>query len=408
MEKSDDEGEMEMERMEEANEEEEEEEEEIAEEEKEVVEGVVYYGELKCQARRGSGKACTNNAYFAQPKIPSGGLASFLTAKHRNNIKMNSNKKNKKTNKNTQNQEKKNNNSTKTDNHNKEEEEEGDEVVVEERFLCGVHAKDKLGRRPLPKRDPKDRKRIEQQRNEADRAAVEQHRQRNQAAGRRGDVVLERLRMLKAPRHREGYLRVYPNFKHQNKADGFGCARLSPMSLGPVDHGQPDLPPALNIENFHQGTKVFKEEIDAEGNPGPRYVANRLRFYEDPVPHRHKYRASGGGNRNIPLYFLWIDRRYGSEHRLTYVESRQFYCNFYERLASQEPDFQKLVEMVEAGTNLQLCGYDAHPLPEGQTIEGAYLDPSVPFGHERVLYAMLLLHDRPDDFPWRKHKTFDF
>jgi hypothetical protein len=58
--------------------------------------------------------------------------------------------------------------------------------------------------------------------------------------------------MMKNPEHIEGFLKVFPNYKHQNRQDGFGCMKLSPKYLGPVDHGQPDLPPALNIENFHQ------------------------------------------------------------------------------------------------------------------------------------------------------------
>lgn len=154
--------------------------------------------------------------------------------------------------------------------------------------------------------------------------------------------------------------------------------------------------------------QVFAQECDGEGNPSQLYVKNRLRFYQDPVPHRHKYKGrDASGNKNIPLYFLWVDRD-GSEHRLSYIESRQFYCTFYERLASQEPDLARLLELMKEGTNLQICGYDAQPLPPGQTVEEAYLDPSTPFGHERVLYTMLLYHDHPEQFPWRIHKTFEF
>lgn len=56
------------------------------------------------------------------------------------------------------------------------------------------------------------------------------------------------------------------------------------------------------------------------------------------------------------------------------------------------------------------CGYDAHEIPEAtvDAIEKAYLDPSVPFGHERVLFAMLALRDTPEEYPWRKYKTLEF
>jgi hypothetical protein len=92
------------------------------------------------------------------------------------------------------------------------------------------------------------------------------------------------------------------------------------------------------------------------------------------------------------------------EHRLNYIQSRQFYCTFYERLASVEPDFTKLQQLKDTGTNLQIIGYDAHPIVG--IVEDAYLDPSAPFGHELVLYTMLT--EEPANWPWRKHKTFDF
>jgi len=171
-------------------------------------------------------------------------------------------------------------------------------------------------------------------------------------------------------------------------------------------HGQPGLPLALNIENFHQGSKCFREEtLPDSDDPSPLYYENRLRFYGDAVPHRHKYKGDGA-NKNAPLYFVWVDRD-GKDHRLTYVESRQFYCTFYERLAGVQQDYAKLRDMIAGGTDVCICGYDAAPLGPGETIADAYLDASKPFGHERVLYAMLTVAD-PELLPWRQHKTFDF
>ena len=181
--------------------------------------------------------------------------------------------------------------------------------------------------------------------------------------------------------------------------------KLSPKFLGPVEHGQPGLPPAQNVENFHQGSKCFPEEIDPEtDDPGPLYYENRLRFYNDAEPHRHKYFGTDDPkNKNIPRFFVWVDKS-GTEHRLDYVQSRQFYCEFYARLASAQPDYAELVHKLDAGYNLCLCGFDAIPLEQGETIESAYLDPSNPFGHERVLYTMLT----SEQWIWRKYKTFEF
>lgn len=98
----------------------------------------------------------------------------------------------------------------------------------------------------------------------------------------------------------------------------------------------------------------------------------------------------------------------GQIHYLDYVRSRQFYCNFYERLAKVHPDFLELMKLQNNGVNLQICGYDGFAISSADPveIERAYLDPSVPFGHERVLYA--LLHLKENEYPWRKYKTFDF
>jgi hypothetical protein len=146
--------------------------------------------------------------------------------------------------------------------------------------------------------------------------------------------------------------------------------------------------------------------MNKEGKPGPLYYENRKNFYTDPVPHRHKYIGTDPRNKNIPKFFVWVDRD-GKEHHLTYVESRQFYCTFYDRLARVQPAYARLCRMIDRGTNVEICGYDAHPLAKDETIEDAYLDPTKPFGHERVLYAMLVTADE-NELPWRKHKTFDF
>ncbi len=205
---------------------------------------------------------------------------------------------------------------------------------------------------------------------------------------------------MKSPENHKGYLKVFPNFRHQTRKDGFGCAQLSPMNLGPVHHGQPGLSPALNIENFHQGSKCFQQEVGPDGNPSTLFYENQQRFFEDPEPYRHKYKGKEK-NKNIPLYFVWIDQN-GQEHHLTYVESRQFYCTFYELLATAREDFLTLKEYLKRGYNLQICGYDGRPV-ETNDFEREYLDASKPFGHELVLAALLTVS--PATYPWRSSKV---
>lgn len=151
-----------------------------------------------------------------------------------------------------------------------------------------------------------------------------------------------------------------------------------------------------------RGSKCFAEELDEKGKPGPTFYENQKKFFLDAEPHRHKFKGSEK-NKNIPKFFVWIDKD-RVEHHLTYIQSRQFYCNFYERNALESKDFVKLKKMVDDGYNLQIVGYDAFPR-DGTPTE-MYNDSSKPMGHERVLFTMLTTPEI--EWPWRKCKTFDF
>ena len=270
-------------------------------------------------------------------------------------------------------------------------------------YFCGVHSKNKVNRRQLVKISSSVQAQKKDEQLVISNTYIEEARKHNINQGQIGKVIVSQLKMMKEPDDHLGFLKVFPNFKHQNRKDGFGCRSLSPMSLGPVDHGQPNLPQSLNIENFHQGSKCFQEEIDEKGDPCQIYYENRLKFYLDETAHRHKYKGKDK-NKNIPLFFIWVDKN-GKEHRLNYIQSRQFYCHFYERLASIQPDYLRLLKLIENGTNIQICGFDGRSIGH-RSIEQEYLDPSKPFGHELVLATMLI--EKPENYPWKKYKTFDF
>ena len=314
----------------------------------------VYYGESDCEAILGSGKnkgtQCKNKAYFEI------GVA-------------------------------------------------GDGVSA--KYICGMHSKGKDEAVELPKRSRKEVQERTEDEYKQRQTEIEEARAKNVKEGKKGTIILLRMRMRHTPEYVQGFLNVFPNYRHDNRADGYGCSELSPMKLGPVEHGQPGLPPSLNIENFHQGNKCFQEEVDSHNNPTQLYYDNRLKFYLDSVPHRHKYKGTAA-NKNIPLYSIWVDKN-GKEHRIDYITSRQFYCTFYDRLAGgvagdgvpATKAFAKLQQMVNDGYNLAISGYDAYG--EKETAEKSYLDSSSPFGHEKVLKCMLL-----EEYPWRKYKTFEF
>lgn len=229
---------------------------------------------------------------------------------------------------------------------------------------------------------------------------------RNAKAGRSGDVICSKLSMRKEAPHVDNYQSVFPNFKHGERSDGLGYPKLSPMSLGPIYHGQPGLPAALNLENLFQSNKLMRSELTEDGRPGPEFYKTRLAMYNDKVPHRHKTVPEG----DQVVCSIWVQKD-GSEIHLKYVESRQIYCHFYEQYAIKTANFAELKKGVESGLNVNIIGYDGYDFrnAKGKTLEEkfetCYLDPSKPFGHEIVICALLLL--KPDQYPWRKYKTLD-
>jgi len=268
------------------------------------------------------------------------------------------------------------------------------------KYLCGIHSREKV-KVELEKVSSTEKAAIKEDDYNKRLIVINQVASKNAEEKRGGYIVLFKMGMMKTIDYIPGVLSIFPNFKHGNRKDGYGCSRLSPMSLGPVEHGQPNLPPSKNLENFHQFSKKFACESDEQ------FKITRLNAYNDPVPHRHKF------EKMIPEYFVWVDKT-GKEHHLDYISSRQFYCNFYERLVKKEDQFLYLKQLISMGYNLQICGYDAYDIPfselDGRNIvtdvEKCYLDKSAPFGHERVLYSMLYLNEK--DYPWVKYKTFDF
>lgn len=280
-------------------------------------------------------------------------------------------------------------------------------LAQDKNFRCGNHSRAvslRKSRNLLPD-VPKQVKILALQQ---ERKTTEIIAEQNRREGKKGQVVCSKMYMMKSPENIHGFVKVYPNNRHQERKDGFGCASLSPMRLGPVLHNQPGLPIAKNIENFHQGSKCFKEELAplSPNEPGKLFFKNQKKFFEDEVPHRHKYinKESGNGNKNIPKFFVWIDKQ-GQIHKLDYITSRQFYCNFYERLAKNQPDYKRLCKMRDDGYNIQICGYDGRSINK-EDIEKEYLDDTKPFGHELVLFTMLSIPE--NEYPWRKYKTFDF
>ena len=266
--------------------------------------------------------------------------------------------------------------------------------LIGDQILCGVHSQ-RIPREELPVNPHK--KAIIQDQLAQHQRSVEEQATINRDQHRPGQIINYHMRMMHPVELKPGYLNIFPNFKHGGRKDGLGMPSLSPMSMGPIEHHQPGLPPARNLEDLHQSNKAFPSEVDALGQPTPAFYQTQLAMYQDPIPHRHKEASL---KKNVPLYSVWKTKE-GRELHLTYIESRQVYCHYYEQFATRSPDFRHLQQLIKDGYNLQICGYDAY-VPT-RTMEEHYLDPSRPFGHELVLYTMLTMS--PEEYPWHKHTT---
>ncbi len=295
------------------------------------------------------------------------------------------------------------------------------------KFCCGVHLRPCAERRTLPEWTEAE---------QCERALVHIHSTiaRAQLASTTQAwerITLHKMRMMHGVEREAGILNVLPNFRSRSTwhdlhtfllkrgdapAPGdcdFRCSELSPKWIGPIVHGQPGLPPARNLENFHQGSKCFADETDED------FAKRRIEMYNDPEPHRHKWEKYPSltppkKTRESIRYFEWITPA-GEKTKLSYIQSRQLYCNFYERMVGATPAFAALVAIARAGFSMRICGFDADPIPPSasltESLARAYEDESAPFGHERVLYSMILAAMgaiEHEALPWITHKTLAF
>ena len=267
---------------------------------------------------------------------------------------------------------------------------------TENKLLCGGHSK-KHDRTILPKNPEKDK--IEKENYDRHLETIKQVAKKNKENKLLGNVYVTKLKMMKKPELLDGIINVFPNFKHQNRKDGYGCARLSPKSLGPIKHCMSNLPEAKNLENYHQFAKIWNFELDENGTVLDQYLQKRIEGYNNSEPFRYKYQKKFLLEKNgtlKPEFSVYYDTE-GKQHNYTYIQCRYFYCKFYEDLVKKEEDFKILQNKLKKGFNLNIVGYDGYkPLEDFMEM---YLDTTKPFGHEMVLYIMLK-EDNRNNYPW--------
>lgn len=182
---------------------------------------------------------------------------------------------------------------------------------------------------------------------------------------------------------------------------------LSPMILGPVmvdthvaslagparETGYHDEKPyAFNIEDAWQCSKVFRDQVGADGYPMEDWYYWTKQGRASNYAQRHRGKGLG------PCQYSWFNRE-----KLGYVEARKkLYCPWYAELVVKTKAFQDLKNRHDSGINLLLVEFDGidrddtRPLTEAR-LKTMLNDENQIFGHGLVLACVLMGIE-----PWRE------
>lgn len=138
-------------------------------------------------------------------------------------------------------------------------------------------------------------------------------------------------------------------------------------------------PPARNLENLWQFSKVYPSQVYTSGEPTPEWLEWRRRGWQDIKAHRYPM-----GKGAIPLYSFWCGKH------LDYIEARkEIYATEYARNVVRTEAFNVLSRLYEDG-NVILLDYDAYDHEGlGMTLVDVVNEPRRKMGHAFVLIMVL-------------------
>jgi len=155
---------------------------------------------------------------------------------------------------------------------------------------------------------------------------------------------------------------------------------LSPFFLGPVElYGGYK---SLNIENAWQYSKVYKQFMDAEGNPSKDYFTWAQGGWNNSYANRYPM-----GKGVLPEYSYWNGKK------LSYTEARrEIYIPLYAKAVHRTLTFKMLQSVIENNPdkNIYLLDFDGYNYTKlNMTFDEVINDSKKKMGHAFVL-AMLL------------------
>jgi len=138
-------------------------------------------------------------------------------------------------------------------------------------------------------------------------------------------------------------------------------------------------PPAKNLENLWQFSKVYSNQVYTSGEPTLEWESWRRQGWEDKRAHRYPM-----GRGTIPLYSFWQ-----GEH-LDYIQARKrIYIPEYAKNVIKTESFNCLTNLDDT-QNIILLDYDAYDHEKlGMTLVDVVNEPGRKMGHAFVLLMIL-------------------
>lgn len=179
------------------------------------------------------------------------------------------------------------------------------------------------------------------------------------------DVVVRTLWTAK-----EGYVSVNTTSRSDNWSKG-----LSPFFNGPVKiNGEV----AFNVENAYQGSKVYAQHLDDNGEIKDEYYKWRQSIYKTKQALRYPL-----GKKEKPL-FIFVDG-----NRYDYCEGKEkVYVPLYSDAVVLSEAFETLVDFVYCHKKVCLLDFDAYD-HTGLTKNEIIYNPKKKFGHAFCLMWLL-------------------
>lgn len=149
---------------------------------------------------------------------------------------------------------------------------------------------------------------------------------------------------------------------------------LSPFFLKPIDV------PAQNVENAWQFSKVYKDQVDPEGNPSSIWYNWREIGFKTSKAVRYPK-----GKGAIPLYSFW------NGSKLTYIEARRYvYIPTYANAISRSFAFNQLRTICNTNNKVYLQDFDGYDhIALGMSFDEVIDCQTKKMGHAFVLAMML-------------------